>query len=79
MKLFRYACIVLSSVMVLPLTSCDKVQDLVGKAKGLVSGDEEGKSEGTPTAEVLSVDEARGKEIISSESRMVVVEFYSDT
>ena len=65
--------------MVLPLASCDKAKELVGKAKGWMGGDDaEGESESAAT-EVITVTEEEGKKIIADEDRMVVVEFYSDT
>lgn len=62
--------------MVVGMASCDKMADLTDKAKGLLGGDE---SSAAKTVEVEQVDEEQGKGIISTESRLVVVEFYTDT
>lgn len=58
------------------LVSCDKVAHLTDKAKGLLG---DGESSGSQEVDVVKVDEEEGKEIISTEKRMVVVEFYTDT
>lgn len=53
------------------VTSCDKVSDLTEKMSGLW--------EEESTVGVVEVDEKEGKSIIAEESRLVMVEFYSDT
>lgn len=53
------------------VTSCDKVSDLTEKVSGLW--------EEESTVGVVEVDEKEGKSIIAEESRLVMVEFYSDT
>lgn len=62
--------------VMLALASCDKMADLTDKAKGLLGGDE---SSAAKVVDVEQVDEAQGKDIIATESRMVIVEFYTDT
>ncbi len=62
--------------LVVGMASCDKMADLTDKAKGLLGGDE---SSAAGVVEVEQVDEEQGKGIISTESRMVIVEFYTDT
>ena len=78
MKYVRCLLITLAPAMLLCMVSCDKVTDLTSKAKGLFSDDEEESASAKPVA-VEKVDEKAGKEIIASEARLVVVEFYSDT
>ena len=60
----------------LAVTSCDKVKDLAGSAKAWFSDDEGG---GDQVVDVQSVGKEEGLEIIANESRLVMVEFYSDT
>lgn len=74
MKLSRSLLLLLSTGLVLPLTSCEKVKELAGTAKGWVSGDSDSNGKNL----VVSVNEKEGKEIIAEETRLVVVEFYSD-
>ena len=78
MKYFRYLRIAMAPAVLFSMVSCDKVTDLTGKAKGLFSDDEE-EPAAVESVSVEKVDEKAGKEIISSEARLVVVEFYSDT
>ncbi|MCP5536049.1 MAG: hypothetical protein H7A51_07405 [Akkermansiaceae bacterium] len=63
----------------LSLTSCDKVGDWLEQAKGLVSDEEQADAGSQGGTGVESVDEKAGKAVIAEESRMVMVEFYSDT
>jgi hypothetical protein len=76
MKYFRYGSAALGMTLVVVLASCDKLADLTDKAKGLLGGDE---SSDAKVVGVEKVDEEQGKGIISTESRMVIVEFYTDT
>ena len=76
MKFCRYGSVALSLTLVVVLASCDKLADLTDKAKGLLGGDE---SSDAKVVEVEKVDEGQGKGIISTESRLVIVEFYTDT
>lgn len=78
MNYFRCLRIATASVVLFSMVSCDKVTELTGKAKGLFSDDEE-EAVAAGSVSVEKVDEKAGKEIISSEARLVVVEFYSDT
>lgn len=55
------------------LSSCDKMSELSDKVSSLWS--EEEKAEGS----VSVVGEKEGKAIIAEESRIVLLEFYSDT
>jgi uncharacterized protein YoaH (UPF0181 family) len=65
----------------LTLVSCDKGKELlqtsVEKIKELKAGG--GDSDGSAVTSVMSVDQEEGKKIIMSETRLVVLEFYSDT
>lgn len=63
------------AVLCCGISSCEKAKNLVSDAKGWFSDDEEAESEAT----VDSVGKKQGEEIIASESRPVLVEFYSDT
>lgn len=67
---------VLVVALVVGMASCDKMADLTDKAKGLLGGDE---SSAAKTVEVEQVDEEQGTGIITTESRLVIVEFYTDT
>ena len=62
----------------LAVTSCDKVKDLAGSAKAWFS-DDDGAGKGDQVVDVQSVGKKEGLEIIANESRLVMVEFYSDT
>jgi len=62
--------------LVLVLASCDKLVDLTDKAKELLGGDESSEAK---VVDVEKVDEEQGKGIISTEPRLVIVEFYTDT
>jgi len=72
----------LVSVGSLSLVSCDKAKGLVKtateKIKELKNGQDGGSDEALVTT-VSSVKETEGKEIIMSEKRLVLLEFYSDT
>lgn len=68
---------VVASLLVFALASCDKVSHLVDKAKGLVGGNEDSADESN--AGVEEVNEQEGKAVLAEESRLVMVEFYSDT
>ena len=62
------------------MTSCDKIKDLTDDAKSLVGGDDEKSEKGNQDATVTSVGKKDGEQIIASEtSRIVMVEYYSDT
>lgn len=64
----------------LGMTACDKVKDLAESAKSWVSDDaEEATNSKGKTTDIQSVDKQKGEEVISSESRLVIVEYYSDT
>jgi len=78
MKCFRCLLIAVAPAVLFSMVSCDKVTDLTAKAKGLFSDDDEESASAKPDA-VEKVDEKAGKEIIASEVRLVVVEFYKDT
>lgn len=67
----------LAAALVFSLTGCDQVSDLVEKAKGLVGDD--GKPGAGGDATVDKVNEEQAKAVMAQESRMVMVEFYSDT
>ncbi|MFK7911418.1 MAG: hypothetical protein AB8F34_12580 [Akkermansiaceae bacterium] len=68
------------AISALGLASCDKVKDLTDSAKSWFSDDEKEESDGNgQTTEVVSVDKKEGEEVIASESRLVMVEYYSDT
>lgn len=69
------------SLAIFGVTSCDKVKELADNAKSWAS-DEEDKEQSSgdeQVVEVQSVDKAKGKDIIAKESRLVIVEYYSDT
>ena len=75
---------VVAAVFALSLVSCDKVKELyqaasdkVKEAKG--DGEESEASDENLITDVTDVNEKEGKEIIQNESRLVMVEFYSDT
>ncbi len=76
MKFFRCLSAVWLGLLVVPLSSCDKVGALVDKAKGLVGGDDDSAES---TDKVADVDEGQAKEIMAAEPRMVIAEFYTDT
>ena len=78
MNVFRQFTLVLGATASLALTSCDKVNGLVDTAKGWISDEEKAESEDL-IDEVTSVNKAEGEEIIANESRLVIVEYYSDT
>lgn len=79
MKLLRCLSAVWLGLLVVPLSSCDKVVALVDKAKGLVGAKEDSDESGEISVDVSKADEKLAKEIIAAESRMVIVEFYTDT
>ena len=57
------------------LVSCDKVTELTDKMGDLLNSEDSGDY----NSEVSDVREEEGKEIISEETRMVLLEFYSNT
>ncbi len=82
MKLFR--CLpalpaVWLGLLVVPLSSCDKVGALVDKAKGLMGVEEDSDESEKISVDVSKADEKGAKAIIAAEPRMVIVEFYTDT
>ena len=67
-------------IAVLGLSACDKVKEVASDAKSwLADDDKESGNSGDATAEVSSVDKKEGQKIIAEESRLVMVEYYSDT
>lgn len=66
-----------ASLLVFTLASCDQVSDLVDKAKALLGDDKNSADESN--AGVEEVNEQEGKAVLAEESRLVMVEFYSDT
>ena len=66
-------CIVISAISVFSLTSCDKLTELKEKVGDYI-GDDDG-----PDGKTSVVDEKEAKTIIAKESRLVLLEFYSDT
>lgn len=70
----------LVAVAALGAASCDKARDLASGAKSWFG---DGGKEETDTAglvsDVSSVGKEEGEEIIATEPRLVIVEYYSDT
>lgn len=81
MNRVRYFCYAICALAALGITSCDKVKELADNAKSWASDDEEKEQSGggEQVVEVQSVDKEKGKSIIANESRLVIVEYYSDT
>lgn len=78
MKVSQSIALLAVTGLVCSLASCDKMSELVATAQNLGS---ENVTEGSGDSahSVDSVTESEGLAVISEESRMVVVEFYSDT
>ncbi|BDS06021.1 hypothetical protein NT6N_10610 [Oceaniferula spumae] len=70
--------VIFGGLLLVGVTSCDKVSEITDKAKNLFD-DSVQKAESAGSAEVIVVGEDEGKSIIADESRLVLVEFYSDT
>lgn len=66
----RYLVVLLSVAAVFSMTSCDKVSELAGKLKGV--------AEASHTT-VDEMNQEQAKAVIAGESKLVMVEFYTDT
>ena len=73
----RFLALSLATGFCLCVVSCDQASELVDKAKGLL-GDEDGSGK-KASAEVDKMDELEAKKAIAEESRLLMVEFYTDT
>lgn len=82
MKRPIFALPVVLATFSLSLVSCDKIKDLAQSATEKVKELKDGKEDVAQyegVVDVLVVSEKEGKAIIVEESRLVMVEFYSDT
>ncbi len=78
-RFLRHFAALVCAIAVMGTTSCDKVKDLTSSAQSWLGDDDEKEEGGDQAADVISVDKTEGEKIINSESRLVMVEYYSDT
>lgn len=74
-SLRKASCVLLIVLGVMGMSSCDKASELSEKVSSLWDSEDLGNYD----SEVSDVTEQEGKAIISEETRMVLLEFYSDT
>ena len=81
MKWMSFFLPIVMASLFLSMTSCDKAKEVfqtsVDKLKELKA--DSGGGDAELVKEVTSVDATEGKKILQTESRLVVLEFYSDT